>query len=118
MKYSIISITFLTDGYARTPGPFIYSLRNNDGLSPFKSTLKHGSEQYAIDPSSGYGPTFGAGWDLHIASDAGSNTNSYTKFGLTYNLPHGYNFDHANTNALLGGSFRFTPSEVEVLCLN
>ena len=121
MKYLFISITFLTflaDDYESAPGSFIYSLRNNDGLAPFKSTLKYEGDQYAIRRSSGYGPTFGGGFDLCIASDAGSNTGSYTNFGHTYNLPHGYTYAETNTRSLLGGSFYFTPSEVEVLYLN
>ena len=111
-------MTFLTDGYARAPGSFLYSLRNNDGLAPFKSKLKDERGQFAIYRDSGYGPVFGGGIDLLIASDPGSNTDSYTNFGHTYNLPHGYTPGETNTDSLLGGSFRFTPSEVEVLYLN
>ena len=95
----------------------MYSLRNNDGLAPFKSTLKDETEQRAIRRNSGWGPTFGVGRDLFIASDAGSNTYSRTNFGKTYN-PHGYTYQETNTQSLLGGSYRFTPSEVEVLYLN
>ena len=111
-------MTFLTDYYEPAPGSFIYSLRNNDGLAPFKSTLKYESDQGAIWRSIGYGPTFGGGHDLYIASDAGSNTYSRTNFGYTYNLPRGYTHGETNTRSLLGGSFKFTPSEVEVLYLN
>ena len=96
----------------------MYSLRNNDGLAPFKSTLKDESDQYAINRDSRYGPIFGRGWDLHIASGAGSNTKSLTNFGFTYNLPHGYTYRKTNTRSLLGGSYYFTPSEVEVLYLH
>ena len=77
---SIKFLTFLTEDYARDPGSFIYSLRNNDGLSPFKSTLKDESDQHAIYRYNIRGPTFGNGHDLHIASDAGSNAYSYTSF--------------------------------------
>ena len=111
-------LTFLTDGWASAPGSFIYSLRNNDGLAPFKSTLKDESHQYAISRYSAYGPVFGGGNDLLIASDAGSYTNSRTNFGVTYNLPHGYTRGETSTNSLLGGSRYFTPSEVEVLYSN
>ena len=96
----------------------MYSLRNNDGLAPFKSTLKDEGDQYAIYRRSGYGPTFGYGGDLYIVSDAGSNANSGTNFGWTYNLPHGYTYGETNTSSLLGGSRYFTPSEEEVLYLN
>ena len=109
---------FFTDDCERAPGSFIYSLRNNDGLVPFKSTLKAEDDQCAIRRHTFFGPIFGWIDDLYIASDAGSNTNSYTNFGLSYNLPHGYTYEENNTRSLLGGSFKFTPSEVEVLYLN
>ena len=92
----------------------MYSLRNNDGIAAFKSTLKNENDPYAIYRSGIYGPTFGRGHDLYI----GSNTNSLTNFGYTYNLPLGYTFGETNTKSLLGGSYEFTPSEVEVLYLN
>ena len=111
-------MTFLTDGYVSAPGSFIYSLRNNDGLTPFKSTLKDENDQGAINRYSGYGPVSGRGYDLYIASDAGSNTISRTYFGQTYNLPHGYTKGESNTRSLLGGSHYFATSEVEVLYLN
>ena len=112
-------MTFLTDGWASAPGSFMYSLRNNDGLAPFKSTLKDESDPHAICRYSGHGLTFGGRHhDLHIHSGAGSNTKSYTDFGYTYNLPHGYTYRETNTRSLLGGSYYFTPSEVEVLQLN
>ena len=96
----------------------MYSLRNNDGLAPFKSTLKDENDQRAIDRVSGWGPTFGWAADLYIASGAVSNIKSLTNFGHAYNLPHGYTYKEKNTLSLLGGSYYFTPSEVEVLYLN
>ena len=116
--HSIEFFTFSADYWVRARGSFVYSLRNNDGLSPFKSTLKDENDQDEIHRHSGHGPTFGRGHDLYIASDAGSNTKSYTNFGRTYNLPHGYIYGETNTKSLLGGSCYFTPSEVEVLYLN
>ena len=97
----------------------MYSIRNNDGLAPFKSTLKDESDQYAIQRYTGYGPSFGF-YDLLFGNInlAGSRNSSYTNFGATYNLPHGYTYGENNTRSLLGGSFKFTPSEVEVLYLN
>ena len=95
----------------------MYSLRNNDGFASFKSTLKNENDPKAIYRGSNYGPTFGVGHDLHIANNAGSNTNSYTYFGSSYNLPLGYTYDQTS-RSLLGGSYKFTPSEVEVLYLN
>ena len=109
---------FLTDWIASAPGSFMYSLRNNDSLAQFKSSLKYDSNSWAIRRFRNSGPTFGYGSDLHIADNAGSNTNSRTNFGHTYNLPPGYTYRQTNTRSLLGGSYYFTPSEVEVLYLN
>ena len=96
----------------------MYSLRNNDDIASFKSTLKNENDPDAIYRHSNYGPIFGGGHDLLIDNNAGSQGYSYTNFGDTYNLPLGYTFGQTNTRSLLGGSFHFTPSEVEVLYLN
>ena len=96
----------------------MYSLRNNDGLAPFKSKLKDENDQRAIGRVSGWGPIFGAGRDLRIVNRAGKNTDSRTNFGRSYKLPRGYTHGETNTKSLLGGSYHFTPSEVEVLYLN
>ena len=108
----------LTDGCTSAPSSFIYSLRNNDDLPSFKSTLRNEDNDYAIWRYSSYGPTFGWGYDLYIANDAESNTASYARLGYTYNVPVGYLYGQSNTDSLMGGSHGFTPSEVEVLYLN
>ena len=96
----------------------MFSLRNNDDLAPFKAPLRDENDVWAIFRYSGYGPTFGDGFDLYIANNAGSNTDSYTGFGYSYQPPPGYNRDESNTSSLLPGSFYFTPSQIEVLYLN
>ena len=109
----------LTDGYARAPRSFLYSLRNNDDLPSFKSTLKNEDNQHAIARyDSLYGPIFGFGHDLYIANDAGLNNESHARFGTTYNLPVGYLYGQTSASCLMSGSYSFTPSEVEVLYLN
>lgn len=96
----------------------MYSLRNYDGLAPFKATLQDENHDKAIYRHGNYGPTFGWGHDLFIANNAGLNTDSPTNFGSAYNLPPGYTFEQNNTRSMLGGSYYFTPSEVEVLYVN
>ena len=72
----------------------------------------------AIFRHRGLGPSFGsAKADMEIADNAGSDTNSYAKLGNIYQAPPGYIYNAENTNSLLGGSEKFTPSEVEVLYL-
>jgi len=70
---------------------------------------------YAIYKVSGYGPTFGTGWDIYIANNANSNTNSYSDFGETnvYSVPSGVQDQYT----ILAGTRSFTPDEVEVLYL-
>ena len=108
----------MTDGWSSAPGSFMYSLRNNDGIASFKSTLKNENDAEAIYRYSSDGPIFGGGHDLLIVNNAGSLSYSLTNFGDSYNLPLGYTYGQTNTESLLGGSNKFTPSEVEVLYLN
>jgi len=49
--------------------------------------LKVGQEGRAIYRHVNYGPTFGAGHDIHIASSALESTSSYTNGGNSYNFP-------------------------------
>ncbi len=49
-----------------------FSLRNKEGLGPFKSMVT--KPQHAIYRGSGYGPLFGLGYDIYIANNANSNT--------------------------------------------
>ena len=55
-----------------------------------------------------YGPAFGGGHDLYIASDANNNNTSHSSFGHNYELPPG------QTKTFLVGSKHFKVSEIEV----
>ena len=96
-------------GFGYTPNAFIFSLRNKEGLGPFKSMVATPSK--AILRSSS-GPTFGDGYDIYIADDANSNSNSYTDFGEygDYSVPSGVQ----DRNTILAGTRFFTPDEMEV----
>ena len=100
-------------GYGSTSNAFIFSLRNKEGLGPFKSMVTRPS--YAIYRSSGYGPTFGGRFDIHITNNANSNTYSYSDFGQSnyYSVPSGVQSQYT----ILAGTRRFTPDEVEVFYL-
>ena len=98
-------------GWKRTSNSFIFSLRNNERLPPFKSTVT--KSQYAIYCYPSGGPKFGAGFDLHIANYANSNNNSHTYFGHSYSLPSGV----SNRYTILAGTRDFSPDEVEVYYL-
>ena len=70
---------------------------------------------YATYRNPSYGPTFGNGWDLHVADNANSNTNSYSDFGQhnVYSVPRGVQDQYT----ILAGTRNFTPDEVEVFYL-
>ena len=67
----------------------------------------------AIRQYSSYGPTFGGGFDIYIANNANSNTNSYTYFGHSYSVPSGVQ----DRKTILAGTYKFTPDDVEVFYL-
>ena len=95
---------------------FLFSLKNKDNLKPFKAAVYRNS-QFAFYHRSDYGSAFAGGPDLYISNNANSNTDSHTDFGSTYQPPPGYTYGGANTQALLAGTYYFTPSEVEVFYL-
>ena len=87
----------------------LFSLRNNENLPPFIANVTPGYEQYAIYCHPGYGPKFGGGHGVHIADNANGNQESYSNLGY-YQVPPGTR----TSNALLAGSYNFTPTEIEV----
>jgi hypothetical protein len=60
------------------------------------------SYPYSIYDNAGYGPTFGGGHDIHVATNGNSNTNSYTNFGHTYEVPSG-----ADGRTHLAGAYNY-----------
>ena len=99
--------------YRSSSSNYIFSLRNKDNLSPFRSAI-YRYRQYAIYTNPTYGPTFGGGHDIHITNNADKKRGSYTSFGHTYRAPSGYSYGNSKTYALLAGSHYFYPTEVEV----
>lgn len=86
---------------------FIFSLRNKEGIAPFKS---YSGKVYQIYRSSSYGPTFGGGFDFRVFNNANANTGSYANFGHSYQVPAWV----VDKRTLLAGTYSFTPDEVEV----
>ena len=110
---------------ASAPGSFLFSLRNNDNLPPFKSPLINPNRTNAMLRDAKSGPKFGIGPDLSIADgsiiqgDAKSvNVANLANLGYSYQAPPGYTKDESKTRSLLGGNLFFIPVEVEVLYLN
>ena len=98
---------------------FIFSLVNKPGWQPLKldQTGKYSYPTYtcSIYSCSSHGPTFGVGFDIYIANNAASNTNSYSNLGGTYSPPSGYSYTSSFSRSFLAGSYyNFQPDEVEV----
>ena len=89
---------------------------NKPGWAPVKlpQTGKYSSYRaYSIYCGSGYGPTFGDGFDIYISNYASSNSNSYSNLGHTYSPPSRYSYRSTFAKTFLAGSYNFTPDEVE-----
>ena len=90
---------------------------DKEKLAPFKCMVKQKGSSSAIfninRSNITLGPTFGAGYDIHIADNANQNNNSYTSFGFSYSLPNGV----TNRLTILAGTYRFSPEQVEVFYL-
>ena len=107
---------FLSDsatGFGTSSQAFIFSFHNKEDLAPFKSIVSFQSR--AIYSNLYFGPTFGGGWDIYIADNASSNSNSYSDFGLGQSYP--VPADVQNQFTILAGSRKFSPDEIEVFYL-
>ena len=109
----IFFISFSGRGFKQSNVSFLFSLKNNDNLPPFKACVYQNNEK-AIYSHPSCGPTFGGGYyDLHISNNSHANQESCTYFGHTYQPPAGYIFNTKQTQSLLAGSRYFTPNEIE-----
>lgn len=95
-------------GEKKASDSFLFSLVNPSGLSPTKIPLIAGQEEKAIYCNKGYGPVFGSGYDLYIASSPNSK-NCSTTLNVTYQCPSGQ-----DATTFLTGNKNFTVSEMEV----
>jgi len=96
---------------------FLFSLVNKPGWGPvtFRPPGAVYSDQHATYSCILDGPAFGTGnCDIYIASEASSNTYSYSYLGYTYNPPSGYSYTSEFAKSFLAGSQTFKPDEVEV----
>eukprot|EP00029_Vermamoeba_vermiformis_P013247 TRINITY_DN8163_c0_g1_i1.p1 TRINITY_DN8163_c0_g1~~TRINITY_DN8163_c0_g1_i1.p1 ORF type:complete len:372 (-),score=90.92 TRINITY_DN8163_c0_g1_i1:7-1038(-) len=84
----------------------LFTLVNQHGIAPTKFNVTNTG--YAGYGNPGYGPTFGGGHDLHIASGANTNTKSYSSF------THSYQDTTGKGNALFAGGNSFQVTDVEV----
>ncbi|XP_078354406.1 uncharacterized protein LOC144639015 [Oculina patagonica] len=102
--------------YRYDSAAFLFSLVNKPGWQPLKldQTGEYSYWRYSIYSCFTSGPTFGGGWDIHIADHASINASSDAMLGYTYGPPTGYSFWSSFARTFLGGSKYFQPDEVEV----
>ena len=96
--------------FGATEKAFIFSLRNAEGLPPFKSNVKNSSK--AIRNHKYHGPTFGKK-DILINWRSTDLASSSRNFGDNYIVPTGVK----NRATLLAGTSTFGVDEVEVFFL-
>jgi len=94
------------DAYQQDPKAFIFLLRSSNKLykKPQKWTVKVVST--SVYHSSGYGPTFGGGFDFYLCSGCDTTNSSYSNAGNSYNCP--------TDQTLLAGSYNFMVKDYEV----
>ena len=112
----LFSLTDSSNKYQYDSKAFLFSLANKPGWAPVKlpQTGRHSSNRaYSVRFGSVYGPTFGAGHDIHISNSASSNSHSYSNLGHTYSAPSGYSYSSTFAKTFLAGTYNFTPDEVE-----
>ena len=90
---------------------------NKPGWAPVKlpqTGIYSSRREYSIYCGSGYGPTFGGGYDIYISNFASYPSKSYSNLGHTYSPPSGYSFPSTFARTFLAGTkYNFTPDEVE-----
>jgi hypothetical protein len=97
--------------YKSSAKAFLFSLKDHAGaVGPVKMPILSNNTEKAVIHDSSYGPMFGNGYDLRVASNANENTSSSCNVGHTYQLPSKFTKPHF----LTAGSKYFTVSELEV----
>lgn len=99
--------------YMQAPGSFLFTLTNVYMTEPVKFPLKKENNSNAVFCKSDYGPTFGNGHDLHIASSSNTNTNSRANFSTYYDT-----IDKGNVIFSSKMSNNFQVQEIEVYKIN
>lgn len=93
------------NSYVTDENAFLFSLVNNE-LDPVK--LKCVMPKCALYSHENYGPTFGRGYDIHVADSANVNCNSFSTLATFADSKHG------GSATLLGGTEYFMVCDFEV----
>ncbi|KAJ4458044.1 putative K+ channel tetramerization subfamily protein [Paratrimastix pyriformis] len=104
--YAAASWNQTSDDFCDDRQAFLFSLRGI-AMSPIKIPNKLATKS-GICCTPGYGPTWGGGYDLHVANGCNTNSSSSTNLGRSYASPDGTPY------FLTGGSQYFQVAELEV----
>ena len=98
-----------TNSYRADPDAFIFSLDASQKFVQYRNFTS------AIYDHSSYGPTFGNGHDIYIASGCKSNTSSYCNNNYVYGFFYSYNMVNVGTQQT---TFQVTDYEVYLIKIN
>ena len=104
---------FSGQGFRYSNVSFLFSLKNKDNVPPFKAPF-YRPNRYLFPTYSSVKPCFRFGDDLFISDNSHDNQQSYSDFGDKYQPPAGYVWGTEQAKSLLAGSFKFTPTQIEV----
>ena len=93
------------NSYVADENSFLFSLVNSQ-LTPIK--LRCVMPECALYSHEKYGPTFGRGYDIHVADNSNSNCNSFSTL-ISFTNPK-----HEGSSTLLGGTEYFMISDFEI----
>ncbi|CAF3707380.1 unnamed protein product [Rotaria socialis] len=99
------------NSYKSDTTAFLFTLTNPHNIPPAKYLIDTSKTVYTVNHTSGYGPTFGGGHDIHLAHANDANNSSYTNFPYTYLDTTG------KGNNTFTGARNFTTSDIEVFKL-
>lgn len=98
------------DRWITDPQAFIFSVDQTE-----KYKIKPGGK-FAVNNYKAYGPTFGQ--DIGIPNQSLRVPHSYSRFGMSYQLPEGMTKDSEEAKTHLAGEEKFVCQEVEVYALS
>ncbi|EFC36444.1 predicted protein [Naegleria gruberi] len=96
-------------GFRTDPSAFIFKI---DSASISRFDIKSDSYRNAISCDIESLPSFGL--DFKLSSSCNENSNSYSNFGHTYQLPTGFTYESEQARKYLAGSCKFQVVEIEV----
>eukprot|EP00823_Brevimastigomonas_motovehiculus_P005835 TRINITY_DN445_c0_g1_i1.p1 TRINITY_DN445_c0_g1~~TRINITY_DN445_c0_g1_i1.p1 ORF type:complete len:562 (-),score=164.15 TRINITY_DN445_c0_g1_i1:132-1817(-) len=99
-------------GHRADPKAFLFSMVNRPNR-PCRWTISNSS--YAIYANSSYGPTFGSGYDIYVASSM-TSTSNYCSSSSTYRCDD-TSISTTTFTDFFGGSYNWTVDDVETFAL-